>query len=74
MNLNTWMFDPPGFAISQLPKWHDYIVMLERAVIEDDDPEEAQAELAAARRTLAELEAWRDEEEGSHGPAKTDAS
>jgi hypothetical protein len=61
--MNTWMFDPPGFAISQLPKWRDYIAMLERAVVEDEDPEEAKAELASARRRLANLEAWQDKEE-----------
>lgn len=63
--MNTWLFDPPGFAISQLPRWHDYIAMLERAVVEDEDPEEAEVELAAARRTLVKLEAWRDEEAGA---------
>ncbi|MDR1063062.1 MAG: hypothetical protein LBL48_03895 [Azoarcus sp.] len=56
------MFDPPGFDLRQLPQWYDYIAMLERAVLEDNDPEEAKAELASARRRLANLEAWRDEE------------
>jgi hypothetical protein len=60
--MNTYMFDPPGFDLRQLPQWYDYIAMLERAVLEDNDPEEAKAELASARRRLANLEAWRDEE------------
>ncbi|MDR0716947.1 MAG: hypothetical protein LBF50_05975 [Azoarcus sp.] len=60
--MNTYLFDPPGFDLRQLPKWRDYIAMLERAVREDENPEEAKAELASARRTLASLEAWRDEE------------
>jgi hypothetical protein len=63
MNLNPWMFDPPGFDIRCIPKWHDYIAMLERAVVEDEEPEHAEAELSSARRRLARLEAWRDEEQ-----------
>jgi hypothetical protein len=60
--MNTYLFDPPGFAISQLPKWHAYIAMLERAVVEDEDPEEARMELASARRRLANLEALQGRE------------
>lgn len=58
-----YMFDPPGFAIEEIPKWRDYIASLERLVtVEDPESEDAKAELKCARRRFANLEAWRDEE------------
>jgi hypothetical protein len=51
-----WLFDPPGYSIDALPKWREYVAMLEHAVIKDEDPEEAKAELVDARRRLARLE------------------
>jgi hypothetical protein len=58
-----WIFNQPLESISNIPKWRGYIAMLERAVIEEEYPEEIKAELEEARAVLAELEAWRDEKQ-----------
>jgi hypothetical protein len=51
-----WLFDPPGESVAKLPQWREYVAMLERAAIEDEDPEEAKTELEDARLVLASLE------------------
>jgi hypothetical protein len=51
-----WLFDPPGYGIDALPQWREYVAMLERSVVEDENPEESREELKHARRTLARLE------------------
>lgn len=51
-----WLFDPPGESVSKLPQWREYVAMLERTVVEDEDSEEAKEELEYARQVLADLE------------------
>jgi hypothetical protein len=51
-----WLFDPPGYGIDALPQWREYVAMPERAVVEDEDPEEAREELKDARQVLTDLE------------------
>jgi hypothetical protein len=58
-----YMFTPPGFEPSRLPKWYEYIAMLERTVAEDPESEEAKQELTHSRQRIAKLEARRDEEQ-----------
>lgn len=57
-----YMYHPPGAHPSQLPKWHEYLAVLERDLVNDPESDQVKNELQDAHETIVFLEAWQDSE------------